>query len=149
MNKLLIFPFVYFSNTIGSTNTLTNDVKEELTPIMVKKKSRSAPESDTSGSICDGTPVLKKKLSLDGSELKRDPSTHTVKEFLKETCQKMMEKDLDETSDCSSVCRAKMISPSATLTSVSENLNAKFQISLNCVYENLILGKLFTSNEFN
>lgn len=144
-----MFPFVYFSNTIGSTNTLTNDVKDELTPIMVKKKSRSAPESDTSGSICDGTPVLKKKLSLDGSELKRDPSTHTVKEFHKETCQKMMEKDLDETSDCSSVCRVKMISPSATLTSVSENISGKFQISLNCIFENLILGKLFTSNEFS
>lgn len=97
---------------------------------MVKKKSCSAPESDTSGSICDGTPVLKKKLSLDGSELKRELSTHTVKEFLKEKCQKMIEKDLDEASDCSSVGRVKMNSPSAILTSVSnliKNFVSRFE----------------------
>lgn len=97
-----------FSN--GSTNTLTNDVKDEMTPILMKKKSHSAPESDTSSSIYSrATPVPKKKLSLDG----RDETSNA-----KEKCQKFQEKELDEASNCSS---AKAISPAATLTSVNDN----------------------------
>lgn len=97
-------------------------MKDDATPILVKKKSHSAPESDTSSSRYEEmTPVPQKKLSLDGNQLKREISSSTVKDFLKEKCQKMQEKDLDETSDCSSVERIKMISPTATLTSVSGN----------------------------
>jgi hypothetical protein len=90
-----------------------------MTPILLKKKSHSAPESDTSSSIFDATPIPKKKLSLDGNLMKRDVSSNTVKEFLKEKCQKLHEKDLDETSYCSSIERAKTVSPAATLTSVN------------------------------
>lgn len=100
---------VRFSN--ASINTLTNDVKDEMTPILMKKMSHSAPESDSSSSIYDATPVPKKKLSLDGT-LPLDES------FAKEKCQKLHEKDMDEASTCSS---AKAISPAATLTSVNEN----------------------------
>lgn len=93
-----------------------------MTPILLKKKSLSAPESDSSSSIFDvTTPVPKKKLSLDGNLLKRDISSNTVKEFLKERCQKMYEKELDETSYCSSTERIKTASPAATLTSVNFN----------------------------
>jgi hypothetical protein len=106
----------------GSTNTLTNDIKEEgdITPILIKKKSHSAPESDTSSSIYDATtPIVKKKLSLDGNLMKRDISSNTIKEFIKEKNQKFQEKDLDEASSyCSSIERAKTVSPAATLTSV-------------------------------
>lgn len=103
---------------------MTNDVKDEdLTPILLKKKSYSAPESDTSShSIFEAaTPVPKKKLSLDGSLLKRDVSSGgIVKELTKEECEKMQEKDLDEASSvCSSIDRTKTVSPAATLTSVS------------------------------
>lgn len=75
----------------------------------MKKKSHSAPESDTSSSIYNATPVPKKKLSLDG----RDETSNA-----KEKCQKFQEKELDETSNCSS---AKATSPAATLTSVNDN----------------------------
>lgn len=78
-----------------------------MTPILMKKaKAHSAPESDTSSSIYDATPVPKKKLSLGEND------------FPKEKCQKPPEKDLDEASNCSS---AKTISPAATLTSVNDN----------------------------
>lgn len=90
-----------------------------MTPILLKKKSHSAPESDSSSSIYDATPVPKKKLSLDGSLMKRDTSEQTIKAFMKEKCQKLQEKDLDEAS-CGSVERMKTISPAATLTSVSD-----------------------------
>lgn len=110
--------FFLFSN--GSTNTLTNDVKENMTPILLKNKSHSAPESDSSSSIYDATPVAKKKLSLDGSLMKRDTSDLIMKAFMKEKCQKLQEKDLDEASCASSVERMKTISPGVTLTSVSD-----------------------------
>lgn len=106
----------------ASIETLTNEVQQddEKTPIFIKKKSHSAPESDASNnSIYEKTPVPKKKLSLDSKELRKDMSTDTVKEFLKEKCQKQQEKDMDEASVCSSVDRVKTISPTATLTSVS------------------------------
>jgi hypothetical protein len=106
-----------FSN--GSTNTITNDIKEDMTPILVKKKSHSAPESDTSSSIYDATltPVPKKKLSLDGTLSNRDSCASTITaEFTKEKSQELQEKDLDEAS----VGRARTISPAATLTSVSD-----------------------------
>lgn len=92
--------------------------------MLLKKKSHSAPESDTSSSVYDAsTPIVRrKKLSLDGesSLLKRDISSNTIKEFIKERNQKFQEKDLDEASSyCSSIERAKTASPAATLTSVS------------------------------
>jgi len=106
----------------GSTNTITNEVKDEdLTPILLKKKSYSAPESDTSSNSIfeQATPVPKKKLSLDGSLMKRDISSNTVKELLKEKCEQLQEKDMDEASSyCSSIDRTKTASPAATLTSV-------------------------------
>lgn len=80
----------------------------------MKKKSHSAPESDTSSSIYDATPVPKKKLSLDGTLSKPELD---VKQFMKEKCQKMQEKDLDEAS----VSREQAASPAATLTSVNDN----------------------------
>lgn len=111
-----------FSSSNGSTNTLTNDVKEGgNTPMLLKKKSHSAPESDTSSSIYDSTTpiVRRKKLSLDGNLLKRDISSNTIKEFIKEKSQKFQEKDLNEASSyCSSIERANTASPAATLTSV-------------------------------
>lgn len=113
-----------FSN--GSTNTLTNGVKEEMTPILLKKKSHSAPESDSSSSIYDATPVPKKKLSLDGALLTQKSSATTDNEFVKENRQKMLEKDLDETSDCLSVGRVTTISPVANLTSVNDKCNFIF-----------------------
>ena len=106
-----------FSN--GSTNTITNDVKDDMTPILMKKKSHSAPESDTSSCIYDAsvTPVPKKKLSLDGTLSNRDSCASTITtEFTKEKGQEMQEKDLDETS----IGRARTISPAATLTSVNK-----------------------------
>lgn len=94
-----------------------------ITPILLlKKKSHSAPESDTSSSMYEAlTPNAKKKLSLDGDLLKRDISSNTIKEFIKEKTQKrMQEKDVDEASSYySSVERLKTASPAATLTSVS------------------------------
>jgi hypothetical protein len=99
-------------------------VKEDgnITPILLlKKKSYSAPESDTSSSLYEAlTPNPKKKLSLDGDLLKRDISSNTIKEFIKERNQKkLQEKDVDEASSyCSSVERLKTASPAATLTSV-------------------------------
>lgn len=114
-----------YNNSSGSTNTLTNEVKEDgsITPILLlKKKSHSAPESDTSSSLYEAlTPnAAKKKLSLDGDLLKRDISSNTIKEFIKERNQKkLQEKDVDEASSyCSSVERLKTASPAATLTSV-------------------------------
>lgn len=92
-----------------------------MTPILMKKKSHSAPESDSSSIIYDATPVPKKKLSLDGAMMSQKSSESSVKEFMKEKNQKMLEKDLDETSDCQSSSRVKMISPAATLTSVNDN----------------------------
>lgn len=93
-----------------------------ITPILLlKKKSHSAPESDTSSSLYEVlTPNAKKKLSLDGDLLKRDISSNTIKEFIKERNQKkLQEKDVDEASSyCSSVERLKTASPAATLTSV-------------------------------
>lgn len=93
-----------------------------MTPILLKKKSYSAPESDTSSSsIFDAsTPVPKKKLSLDGNLMKRDISSNTVKELLKEKSEELHEKDLDEASSyCSSIDRTKTASPAVTLTSVN------------------------------
>lgn len=94
-----------------------------VTPILLlKKKSHSAPESDTLSGIYDAlTPKPKKKLSLDGDLLKRDISSNTIKEFIKEKSQKkLQEKDVDEASSyCSSMERLKTASPAATLTSVS------------------------------
>lgn len=90
-----------------------------MTPILVKKKSYSAPESDTSSSIYDATatPVPKKKLSLDGTLSNRDSCASTITaEFTKEKSQELQEKDLDEAS----VGRARTISPAATLTSVND-----------------------------
>jgi hypothetical protein len=90
-----------------------------MTPILMKKKSHSAPESDTSSSIYDAilTPVPKKKLSLDGTLSNRDSCASTITaEFMKEKNQKMQEKDLDEAS----IDRARTISPAATLTSVND-----------------------------
>lgn len=87
----------------------------------MKKKSHSAPESDSSSSIYDATPVPRKKLSLDASLTKHDSSEVTSLEYMKEKCQKMQEKDLDETSDGLSVGRVNTISPAATLTSVNDN----------------------------
>ncbi len=98
------------------------DEDGNLTPIMLlKKKSHSAPESDTSSSIFEApTPNAKKKLSLDGNLLKRDVSSNTIKEFIKEKNQKkLQEKDVDEASYYSSIERLKAASPAATLTSVS------------------------------
>lgn len=96
-----------------------------MTPILMKKKSHSAPESDSSSSIIyDATPVpKKKKLSLDEALMKQEASDNTIKEYLKEKCHKMQEKDLDEASvgSCSVGGRVKAISPAATLTSVSDN----------------------------
>lgn len=92
-----------------------------MTPILMKKKSRSAPESDSSSSIYDATPVPKKKLSLDGALMEQKSCDRIVNEFRKENNQKMLEKDLDETSDCQSGSRINTISPVATLTSVSDN----------------------------
>lgn len=90
----------------------------------MKKKSHSAPESDSSSSIIyDATPVPKKKLSLDETTMKPDVAGSSIKEFLKERSQKLQEKDLDETSDSQSTgSRLKAISPAATLTSVSDTL---------------------------
>ena len=105
----------------GSTNTLTNGLKEEMTPILLKKKSHSAPESDSSSSIYDATPVPKKKLSLDGALTAQKASENMMAAFVKENKQRMLEKDLDETSDCFSVGRVTTISPAATLTSVNDN----------------------------
>lgn len=85
----------------------------------MKKKAHSAPESDSSSSIYDATPVPKKKLSLDEGLMKQ--SGEEVKEFNKEKCQRLHEKELDEASTCSSVGRSRMVSPAATLTSVSCN----------------------------
>lgn len=114
-----------FLSSNGSTNTLTNDVKEggDTPMLLKKKKSHSAPESDTSSnSIYDSTTpiVRRKKLSLDGNLLKRDISSNTIKEFIKEKNQKkLQEKDVDEASSYySSVERLKTASPAATLTSV-------------------------------
>lgn len=114
-----------FVRSNGSTNTLTNDVKEggDNTPMLLKKKkSHSAPESDTSSnSIYDSTTpiVRRKKLSLDGNLLKRDISSNTIKEFIKEKNQKFQEKDMNEASSyCSSIERTQTASPAATLTSV-------------------------------
>lgn len=121
---------VISSSSNGSTNTLTNvDVKgeEDMTPILLKKKSYSAPESDTSSSSifeATATPVPKKKLSFDGNLLKRDDESNnaTMKVLLKEQREKMQEKDLDEASSyCSSIGRTKTASPAATLTSVNNN----------------------------
>lgn len=122
ISLLSLFPYHgtnLFSN--GSTNTITNDVKEDMTPILMKKKSHSAPESDTSSSIYDAisTPVPKKKLSLDGILSNRDSCASTITaECMKEKSQKMQEKDLDEAS----IGRARTISPAATLTSVNDIL---------------------------
>lgn len=129
----LSFPFTWitykFTSSNGSTNTLTNDVKEgDNTPMLLKKKSHSAPESDTSSSIYDSTTpiVRRKKLSLDGNLLKRDISSNTIKEFIKEQNQKFQEKDLNEASSyCSSIDRTKTVSPAATLTSVRFLLNIR------------------------
>lgn len=91
-----------------------------MTPILMKKKSHSAPESDTSSCIYDATPVPKKKLSLDGTLTKSDSCGSTKKELTKENLQ---EKDLDEASEGrSSVSKT---SPAATLTSVNDNLTSK------------------------
>jgi hypothetical protein len=118
ISLFLISTQTLFSN--GSTNTITNDVKEDMTPILAKKKSHSAPESDTSSSIYDAisTPVPKKKLSLDGTLSNRDSCASTITaEFMKEKNQKMnQEKDLDEAS----IDRVRTISPAATLTSVND-----------------------------
>lgn len=92
-----------------------------MTPILLKKKSYSAPESDSSSSIYDATPVPKKKLSLDGALMEQKSSDRMVNEFRKENNQKIHEKDLDETSECQSVGRINTISPVATLTSVNDN----------------------------
>lgn len=92
-----------------------------MTPILLKKKSYSAPESDSSSSIYDATPVPKKKLSLDGALMEQKSSDRMVNEFMKENNQKIHEKDLDEASDCQSVGRINTISPVATLTSVNDN----------------------------
>lgn len=89
-----------------------------MTPILVKKKkSHSAPESDTSDSIYEALPEPKKKLSLDEtSSSKRTSTASTITEFLKEKSQRILqEKDLDEASNCSSLGR-KASSPAATLT---------------------------------
>lgn len=91
-----------------------------MTPILMKKKSHSAPESDTSSSIYDAisTPVPKKKLSLDGTLSNRDSFASTITaECMKERNQRMQEKDLDEAS----IGRARTISPAATLTSVNDS----------------------------
>lgn len=92
-----------------------------MTPILLKKKSHSAPESDSSSSIFDATPVPKKKLSLDGALTSQKSSDTTANEFVKENRQKMLEKDLDEASDGLSVGRLTTVSPAATLTSVNDN----------------------------
>lgn len=92
-----------------------------MTPILFKKKSHSAPESDSSSSIYDATPVPKKKLSFDGALTTQKISDTTVNEFVKENRQRILEKDLDETSDCMSMGRVATISPAATLTSVNDN----------------------------
>lgn len=115
----MLLPF-----SAGSVNTLTNGAREDTTPILMKKKSHSAPESDSSSSIIyDATPVPKKKLSLDETTMKPDVAGSSIKEFLKERNQKLQEKDLDETSDSQSTgSRLKAISPAATLTSVSDTL---------------------------
>lgn len=91
-----------------------------MTPILVKKKSHSAPESDTSDSIYEAIPEPKKKLSLDETSSKRTSTASTITEFLKEKSQRrLQEKDLDEASNCSSLGRIKATSsPAATLTSV-------------------------------
>lgn len=113
---------------MGSVTTLTNGVKEEMTPILLKKKSASAPESDSSDSIYDATHIPKKKLSLDETLLhKNTEDEKKSKEFIKEQSHKMQEKDLDETSNCSSFSRVKTISPAATLTSVNSNF-LKYQL---------------------
>lgn len=105
----------------GSINTLTNELKEDMTPILIKKKSHSAPESDTSDSIYEAMPQPKKKLSLDETaSSKRASTSSTITEFLKEKSQrKLQEKDLDEASNCSSLSRLKTASPAGTLRSVS------------------------------
>lgn len=92
-----------------------------MTPILLKKKSHSVPESDSSSSIYDATPVPKKKFSLDGALAIQKSSDTSANEFMKENRQKMLEKDLDETRDCLSVGRVTTISPAATLTSVNDN----------------------------
>lgn len=96
----------------------------------MKKKSHSAPESDSSSSIIyDATPVPKKKLSLDETLMKQEGSDNTIRNFLKEKCQKMQEKDLDEASDSYSVGRVtSCVSPAATLTSVSDKPISLFKV---------------------
>lgn len=111
-----------FNRSNGSINTLTNELKEDMTPILIKKKSHSAPESDTSAdSIYEAMPEPKKKLSLDETSSKRASNASTITEFLKEKSQrKLQEKDLDEASNCSSLSRMKSTaSPAGTLRSVS------------------------------
>lgn len=117
-----MFPLPIDSNhSNGSINTLTNELKEDMTPILIKKKSHSAPESDTSESIYEAMPEPKKKLSLDETaSSKRASTSSTITEFLKEKSQrKLQEKDLDEASNCSSLSRLKTASPGGTLRSVS------------------------------
>ncbi|CRK98331.1 CLUMA_CG011693, isoform A [Clunio marinus] len=127
-----------YSN-IGSTNTLTNDVKEEMTPIMLKKKAHSAPESDTSSSIYNATPIpLKKKLSLDASSKEKEDSPVPV-EWTKEKCQKLQEKDFDETSD-KDRDKVTALSTEAALTSGNYSpalsLTSTARIRLNNLKEN-------------
>lgn len=131
----LIFDFFFFTylcmftsidsnRSNGSINTLTNELREDMTPILIKKKSHSAPESDTSDSIYDAMPQPKKKLSLDETSSKRTSTSSTITEFLKEKSQrKLQEKDLDEASNCSSLSRLKTASPAGTLRSVSKFYN--------------------------
>lgn len=95
-----------------------------MTPILIKKKSHSAPESDTSDSIYEAMPEPKKKFSLDETSSKRTSTSSTITEFLKEKSQrKLQEKDLDEASNCSSLSRLKTASPAGTLRSVSKLCN--------------------------
>lgn len=90
-----------------------------MTPILIKKKSASAPESDSSDISYDITPTPKKKLSLDDSQMKDEILDCNSKNFSKEKSEKMQEKDLDETSYCSIASTAKTLSPVPTLTSVN------------------------------